>query len=83
VAAAVDILLTLTDRHTDGAIHTVDFTTMVMVGLTTVLMDTISPVLTDSVMTADTPSPIRDTPNRIIADDGQAGIEFHLHNRVV
>jgi hypothetical protein len=46
-------------------------------------MDTISPVLTDSVMTADTPSPIRDTPNRIIADDGQAGIEFHLHNRVV
>jgi hypothetical protein len=48
-----------------------------------VMMDTISPVFTDSVMTADTSSPIRDTPIRIITDDAQAGIEFHLHNRVV
>jgi hypothetical protein len=77
VAVAVD---TLTDRRTDtdGAIHTVAFTMMVL--LMTVFMDTISPVLTDSVMTADTSSPIQDTPSRIIADSVEAGIEFHAQS---
>jgi hypothetical protein len=77
VAAAVD---TPTDRRTDTdwAIHTVDGTTMVL--RMTVFMDTTSLVLTDSAMPADTTLPIQDTPSRIIADDDQAGIEFHAQS---
>jgi len=77
VAAAVD---TPTDRRTDtdSAIHTVDGTTMVL--RMTVFMDTISLVLTDSAMPADTTLPIQDTPSHIIADNGQAGIEFHAQS---
>ena len=44
-----------------------------------VMMDTISPVFTDSVMTADTSSPIRDTPIRIITDDPNGASNFAMH----